>query len=151
MRSSILRNIAAGLAGSFVSRNNDSDGYWAVGKLRSLAARLGVDELQIPIRPTADSGSPLLLEIARRYAVHLARLVGGAGCAVDSVAEAQVVIRFAVAWPAGVPHQGTWGDPVACEVHLIDRMGKQASARRVTFCWPHDPTREYRSARSGGT
>lgn len=150
MRSSILKNIAAGLASSFASRNNDSGGYWAVGKLRLLAAQLGVDEIRIPLRPTDGHDSPLLVEVSRRCAAHLARLIERAGGAVDSVAEAEVVVQFVVAWPAGVPHEGMEADPVACEVRLVDNAGKRATARSVTFCWPHDPTRERRSTRSGG-
>jgi hypothetical protein len=36
-----LTNIASGLCGSFTSRTNDLDGYWSIGKLRSLADRHG--------------------------------------------------------------------------------------------------------------
>ena len=38
-RSARLTNIANGLCGSFVSRNNDVEGYWAIGKLRLLAGQ----------------------------------------------------------------------------------------------------------------
>lgn len=36
-----LTNIASGMCCSFASRNNDLDGYWSIGKLRSLAERYG--------------------------------------------------------------------------------------------------------------
>jgi hypothetical protein len=146
-----LRNIATGLAGSFVSRNNDSGGYWALGKLRSLAEQARVDKVRIPLRPMGRCDNPLLTEIASSYAAHLARLIERAGGAMDSVAEASVVVHFATSWPAGVPRQGTQGDPVACDVHIVDKMGRQVAARRVTFCRPHDPTLEFRSARSRDT
>jgi hypothetical protein len=146
-----LRNIAAGLASSFVSRNNDSGGYWAVGMLRSLAEQVRVDEVRIPLRPMGDCDNPLLTEIARSYAAHLARLIERAGGAMDTVAEANVAVHFATSWPAGVPRQGTQGDPVACDVHLVDKTGRQVTARRVTFCRPHDPNLESRSVRSRGT
>jgi hypothetical protein len=55
-RGARLTNIARGLCGSFVSRNNDLDGYWSIGKLRSLADRYGraavlIDVLTSSIHP----------------------------------------------------------------------------------------------------
>lgn len=32
-----LKDVALGVLGSFVSRNNDVDGYWCLGLLRALA------------------------------------------------------------------------------------------------------------------
>jgi len=38
VRRKILNGVAAGLASSFVSRNNDIDGSWGMGKLYLVAA-----------------------------------------------------------------------------------------------------------------
>ncbi len=151
MRSRILRGVAAGLAGSFVSRNNDSGGYWALGKLRSLASQVGTAEVRIQIKPLVVGGAPLISEIGTRYSEMLERLVAKAGCPSDSVERAEIVVYLAVDHPAAVAERDTWGDPVVCDVTLVDRDGRQASARRVTVCGPHDPRLERRSTRSGGT
>lgn len=45
-RSARLTNIASGLCGAFISRNNDVGGYWAIGILRLLAMQLEAKYLQ---------------------------------------------------------------------------------------------------------
>ena len=149
MRSRVLRGVAAGLAGSFVSRNNDSGGYWALGKLRSLASRVGSDRLRIQIKPLVVGGDPLLSDVATRYSAMLDRLVAQAGGPSESVERAEIVVHLAVDQPPAVAEFGTWGAPVACEVTLVDRKGREANARRVTVCGPHDPSLERRSTRGG--
>ena len=37
-----LKGIAAGLAGTFISRNNDVDGYWGMGVIYSEVSARGV-------------------------------------------------------------------------------------------------------------
>jgi hypothetical protein len=44
-----LLDVAAAVAGSFVSRNNDVNGYWGLGLLRSYADRNGVRFLRFDI------------------------------------------------------------------------------------------------------
>jgi len=36
-----LKGISAGIASSFISRNNDVDGYWAIGILYKIASESG--------------------------------------------------------------------------------------------------------------
>ncbi len=71
-----LKNIAGGLSGSFVSRNNDSDGYWAIGKLYSLALSKGLNTLRIPIKPAVEGGrEPLIEFVSGQYGSMLERLL----------------------------------------------------------------------------
>lgn len=119
--------------------------------MRSLARGLGTDELRIQIKPLVVDGDPLLSEVGTRYAAMLERLVAKAGCPSDSVERAEIVAHLSVDQPAAIVELGTWGDPVACDVTLKDCRGRQANARRVTACGPHDPLRERRSSRWGGT
>lgn len=51
-----LKSIAAGVLGSFVSRNNDFNGYWAIGQLYSIALRSPARTVSISL--TGDSGVP---------------------------------------------------------------------------------------------
>ena len=44
-----LRGVAHAVLGSFISRNNDIDGYWALGLLRSFADTAGVAELRFDL------------------------------------------------------------------------------------------------------
>ena len=151
MRFGVLNNIAGGLAGSFVSRNNDYRGYWALGQLRSLSEQLGVDEIRVQIRPLAQERMPLIAAVASRYARMLARLVERAGHPDAAVVEALIVVRLAPDAPADTTRPRTWGKAIACDVRLVDDCGKQASAGCITFCGPHDPSQEQRSSRYVGT
>ncbi len=44
-----LKNIASGLSSSFVSRNNDYDGYWELARLYDFANSEGVSEIKIDL------------------------------------------------------------------------------------------------------
>jgi hypothetical protein len=44
-----LTGVAHGLLGSFMSRSNDNDGYWALGKLYAFAISADVSEIEIDI------------------------------------------------------------------------------------------------------
>lgn len=74
-RGALLTNIASGLRGSFASRNNDLDGYWSIGKLRSLAEQYGhtkviLDVLTSSIHPPSSE----LGSVLARYRHLLAKL-----------------------------------------------------------------------------
>ena len=69
------RGIAHGIARSFVSRNNDYRGYWALGMLRSYAEEHRLDEVVIQLKPARESrGSPLLDYLEDRYRAMLERV-----------------------------------------------------------------------------
>ena len=48
-RKSTLKNILNGLLSSFVSRNNDVNGYWGIGKLYSLMINKQVHKVEIDL------------------------------------------------------------------------------------------------------
>lgn len=144
-----LKNVAGGIAGSFVSRNNDFRGYWALGMLRSLAAAKEVDVLEVQLRPAPDSmGPPVIRDAAERYAAMLDRLLERLDLPLDSVAGATVRVDFSDAAAQGrvVPYVSR-GEPVSVQVSLRDPHGVVYSSSRVTRCEPHNPNRESRSLR----
>lgn len=144
MRSRKLQNIAQGIAGSFVSRNNDVDGYWAMGMLRALADRQGVDRLTIRFDASAEPDNLTIAAITFRYAMILARLLEKSGHAQDWVSDARIQVEFERGDRASDPSMEV---PTVCEVHLEDRRGYAALIRRTTSCRHHDPRREYRRIR----
>jgi hypothetical protein len=148
-----LNGVAAGILSSFVSRNNDSDGYWALGKLRALAAQLGWVTVEVCLQPiAANEQAPLVCELARRYQTMLERLLSAAPLDARDVRAAKIVIRFEV----GLQELSvarflptTWGTPFSCEVLITDARGKAYSRKLYGCCSPHDPSRESRSTRAG--
>lgn len=148
VRRGVLANIAGGIASSFASRNNDYDGYWALGQLRSLAEQRSVSELRIPFVPRTATRSPLLDGVAARYAGMLARLLERAGSRAEAVVEAHIVVQFAVPENAALLHvRRTWGKPFACEVELRTAWGSTARATATGWCAAHDPANESSRAR----
>ena len=142
------RGIVHGIARSFVSRNNDYRGYWALGMLRSYAVEQGLDEVVIQLKPARESsGSPLLAYLEDRYRAMLDRLLLSAGLPLDAVLNAVVRVGFTVpdAIAAKVP-RSTWGEPVAVEVLLTDDLNKMRSHSAYTRCGAHNPIREQKRA-----
>ena len=143
-----LNGVAAGLASSFVSRNNDVDGYWAIGRLKAFALEQGQETVTVHLAPLGSNAEPLLEEIASAYRKMLDRLLATAGLPPDSVEQATVVTRFILsANEAAQVIPTTRGEPFASEVRLIDHHGKAHSSRSLSTCEPHDPWREQRSVR----
>jgi hypothetical protein len=67
-----LNGIAGNLLGSFVSRNNEVAGYWAIGKLCAIALQTANGEISIELltkrlTPPSPECNPML----DRYAAHL--------------------------------------------------------------------------------
>ena len=95
-RGTRLRNIAIGLCGSFNSRNNDLDGYWAIGKLRSLAEQYGrttviLDLLTLSILPSSSEFAPVLA----RYRRLLEKLANLSRIGLEEITTARVALDFA--------------------------------------------------------
>ena len=118
-RRKILKGFAYGLLGTFVSRNNDIEGYWGLGILRLYAEKhklstITIDLLKSKVEPSI-------------------------------VTEAKIDLRFStfVEFPRIV--RDTRGQPYVCSVKIVTRNGKIYSATRTGCCEGHNPTKERRS------
>lgn len=144
-----LRNIAIGLCGSFNSRNNDLDGYWAIGKLRPLAEQYGrttviLDLLTLSILPPSSEFAPILAHYRRL----LEKLANLSRIGLEEITIASVALDFAPPpWPRISYYKGEWGDQFTLTV-TINAEGRAAGiAQHGGYCRSHDPVRERRSAR----
>ena len=151
-RGARLTNIASGLCGSFVSRNNDLDGYWSIGKLRSLAEQYGrttvlIDVLTSSIHPSSSKFAPLLAN----YRSLLAKLADLSGIRLDEITAAHMTLDFAPPpWPRIDYYKPQWGDPFTLTV-TINADGRAAGiVHHAGYCRSHDPAQESRSARPLG-
>lgn len=143
-----LTNIASGLCGSFASRNNDLNGYWSIGILRSLADKYGrtsvsLDLLTSSMQPSFPEFAPVL---ARYYRL-LVNFAGLSRIQLDEIMTARITVDFAPPpWPRESYYRSNWGDQFILTV-TINANGRAAgSARHTGYCRPHDPARESRSA-----
>jgi hypothetical protein len=118
-----LRGVAHAVLGSFVSRNNDIDGYWGLGLLRSFADSTGVAELCLDLGTGAvePSGS-LPLSICRTYQQILKdQLLRRRVAARVTRAEIRLVFNSP---PTGMVRFVSYGDPFTCVVSLVDGNGQ---------------------------
>jgi hypothetical protein len=138
-----LASTVHGLYGSFISRNNDVDGYWGIGKLRLHAQEVGsntvrfdlVDELIQP--PSSD-----FQRLVERY--HIKFLSYAASRFASS---ALIELNFKPTPPTErIVPMNTWGDMFRLTVTIKDDRGRVYSRDGYGYCGPHDPKRESRSA-----
>jgi uncharacterized protein len=78
-RSLNLKGVAAGLAGSFVSRNNDVEGYWGIGLLCRDATQTSGKVLLNLSQRLSSPATPSCVHITEAYAQHLETLLHKAG------------------------------------------------------------------------
>lgn len=147
-----LTDIANGLCGSFASRNNDLDGYWALGKLRSLAEKYSrttvlLDLLTSSIHPSSSEFAPVLA----RYRHLLARLADLSRIQLEEITAACITLDFAPSpWSRISYYKPQWGDQFTVTVTINADDRALGSVRHVGYCRVHDPAREIRSTRPAG-
>ena len=67
-RSKLFNGVVAGVAGSFIGRNNDYRGYWTLGILKKFAEVNGVDVVDIPLKPQPPINTlELITTLSHRY------------------------------------------------------------------------------------
>lgn len=147
-----LTNIASGLCGSFVSRNNDLGGYWAIGKLRLLAEQQGrlavlLDVLASSMQPSSSEFAPVLA----RYRRLLAKLAGLSGIRLEEITAVRIRVDFAPPpWPRATYYKPQWGGQFVLTVTINADGRADGIMRHAGYCRPHDPASERRSTRPPG-
>lgn len=147
-----LTNIASGLCGSFVSRNNSLDGYWSIDKLRLLAMQHGQTSVALDLLEGAmEPSSGDFAAVAARYRRLLAKLAGISDIALTDITFATVQADFAPpSWPRIPYERAEWGEQYLLTVTIRADARVAGGARHAGYCRPHDPARECQSARLTG-
>lgn len=154
-----LGSIGSGVLQSFVSRNNDLDGYWAMGKLylysihaKSRTLQLDLIEGKVipPVRTLAWwYPRPDFAWMMAEYRTMLASILERRNVPLYWLNGAVVTIGFdnAEAAPKYI-RAGAQGRPYTCRLILIDDLGRNHEFRHDGWCWPHDPLAEQRRGRA---
>lgn len=145
-----LKGVACGLATSFASRNNDADGYWAMGKLLKYANTSGVTELLVDLleaRDQSDVEGPVGL-VADRYRKQLGKQLTTQQLSPSWAVAARIRIEFAVS-ESDLKRNAIFGtgQPFGCTVEIVDDNGRMYSAKAYGRVTQHDPEKECRSVR----
>lgn len=143
----VFKNIISGTIHSFISRNNDVDGYWGIGKLYShmLASgsmTLTIDLLKQEIYPPNDHFRKLLSKYSFvvKEKLHRANLL-------HRVKSAKIDL---IVYPNEcAAHLGSLApNRMRCTIEIVDDAYKKHSFALDTWCRPFDPLKELRSTRA---
>lgn len=147
-----IKNLAYGLLGTFVSRNNDIGGYWSLGVLRLYAEHNGLEKVIIDLlHPTLELAykSPVV-QAEETYGRWLRNRLTEKQLDVRLIAEAKVHVRFSTFREFPNAIRDTRGEPYHCTVTISRRDRKPYVVSKVGVCAPHDPKKDRRSTRVDG-
>ncbi|MCF6312382.1 MAG: hypothetical protein L3J39_08015 [Verrucomicrobiales bacterium] len=135
-----LKSIASGIAGYCVSRNNDIDGYWAIGVIYNIAIARG--SYLVPIN--ISSNAPICPELSafRKLFRDRFELIGNP--LYHFIKGFIVEFQFT---PYAVSKSRGQQACATCTVHIIDDLNKRRSASATTFSYPHNCQFELKSTR----
>ncbi len=143
-----LKSIAQGIASSFVSRNNDYDGYWELAKLYDLSidngsTEISIDLLGTTIKPNSESFD-LLVYIWHKK---LLKILQSHSIPYLWVNAAVINVKFDVDYKEELHKWGLYGDACSCECLIITDSGSTYSANAGTKCMPYTRAWFQRSSR----
>ena len=145
----LLKGIIGGIASSFASRNNDSDGYWTMGILCKIARDSGTNQFTLDLA-TGESKPDYKHseQIAAPYYDSLLRQITKLGFANEVIRNARIEVEFNVpSSKSQIASQWLDGSSFICRAIVIDDLNQVWSAEFDGWCWPHDAKRESRSTR----
>lgn len=144
-----LKCVVDGVLGSFVSRNNDCAGYWAMGLLYGRALEASSNEISFTLIGVGDDVHDLALDTALRtkYREMLVKLMSGRSLPASWIKSAIITVHFEYAGKVGRV-LARLERPYLAQLSVTTDLGKNLIVERIGACWPHEPGREYRSSRA---
>ncbi len=146
-----LKDLAAGIASKFISRNNDLRGYWALGILFKDLDKVGGTSFSLNL--LTKQGTPDLKnvnKVSNEFGDYLDQQLKQRGFRKSQVQEAILSIAFDVA-PSkehlNVIKTSIRGKPFTCSVKFLDDLGRIHRFTAKGWCSKHNPLKESRSAR----
>lgn len=145
-----MKGIGANVARKFSSRNNDLDGYWALGVFYRLCANHDVKVFTLDF--LSEESSPhanFSKEVAAPFRELIYTQMRNNGLTESQLAAAFAKVEFDLQ-PTSTEllHKKAWGDPFDCHIVLVDDLGTRRTCSIRGCCWAHDPVREHRSTRA---
>ena len=142
-----LKNIASGLLGSFISRNNDVAGYWGIGQLSLLAHQHSAHTVHIDLLASLISPpSPLFSKLVSGYSHILYRHLSARGIPSSWLSSAIIELNLNPEPPPKHVPIATWGSLFKLTVAITDDKSVQHAVSGFGYCAPHSPKKESRSA-----
>ena len=143
----LLKSIASGVLGSFVSRNNDVGGYWGIGQLCRIASELGLDSLTFDLlvsSASAPTNHPVIATLAHKYGEMLRSQAEQKGFTSSTLARAILSIEFGTSGHLRTAPLVTRGAPIFVSLALCDERSRSLKVFLTSRCEPHNPNNETR-------
>ncbi|OJT44602.1 hypothetical protein BSR04_04670 [Serratia plymuthica] len=144
-----LKGIANSLNESFISRNNEFDGYWSIGWLKLFAIERGLSAVKFsfPIHKS-NTSSVLINYIEQCYTCMLAGLLGKQRLPDSWVRDVSIIIDFdAIVEDSQLHNYPALGEPFKCYCQITDDNGRLYSSIIYGRCRPHSKVIELQSTR----
>lgn len=120
---------------SFISRNNDIEGYWALGQLYDEHGA-SLDPLTLDLLGEAARSRGVYAQaIVKRYALYLRAALLKLGVGWETVTHASISLQFNAPSPSGRRPWGA-GDVVRINVKLATTRGHAVERSMWTTCMP---------------
>jgi hypothetical protein len=142
-----LKNVASGLYGSFISRNNDIAGYWGIGKLCLLAQSSETTTVKLNLLAEAIAPeSPQFAKLLAGYHSFLQKHLSARCIPLSWVVSADIELDFK---PEDRPKKHvpivSWGGLFKLSVAITDDRNKEHAVFGFSYCGPHNPKKEHQS------
>lgn len=131
-----LMHVAAGIADSFISRNNDLFGYWAPGLMYQEVPDAPSSAILNLLTGSAEPNTSYCGQVARNYAVFLERASSKQNVPLDALTLALIQVQFNAAAPTDRFRPDWSGDPFQVAV-VLRAQGREGIATRGGRCQPY--------------
>lgn len=132
-----LRDVANLVVTKFGGRNNDHDGYWAMGQLYAELTKkpktLHFDLLKGAVIPTANVAEA----VATRFSEYLREVLRRKGLNERVVKSAVLDVEFESSELASLPPRLTRGELFVANLEIVDDLGRAYRAQAAGWCAPH--------------
>jgi len=143
-----LKGISAGIAQSFISRNNDIDGYWAMGVIYKEAFINGNKFVLDLFTGKSIPRVKYIKRVADRYQNYLTSQLEKKGLEIFQVIGATLEIEFNISnMPKQIYYNHNFGEPFLVRVLITDDLKKNHIFEQYGWCRKHNPLTEQRSTR----
>ncbi|WP_299186865.1 hypothetical protein [uncultured Aquimarina sp.] len=138
----LLKNITNGILGSFVSRNNNVNGYWGIGKLYSLMVNKNKYEVEIDlINHTISPYKSEFNSMIEYFSNQLFYQMQKQHLRKSYLEEAKITLTSCINHTS-LSLGRTTPNKIKCSFRIVDDLKKEYTIEKDIWCRKHNPKSE---------
>lgn len=144
-----LLNLLKGVVGSFCSRNNDIEGYWAIGKFCRHAFQKNSNQISLNLFENSLKDEMPNIDLMKKY-YHslLIKLLEKHAYPSNYIKSMMLELEFNIEQTDSVKiYEVTRGNLYKCTCIATDIKGIEYKFALYGYCEPYDPNKEFKSGR----